>query len=47
MALANARALHDPLVRCVDLRLKVGIGDDLLGQVGANAEDNGSQGILS
>jgi hypothetical protein len=31
MALANARALHDPFIGRVHARLKVGIGYDLFG----------------
>ena len=42
-ALADAGAAHDPLVARVEALDEVGVGDDVLGQRGADAEDPGLQ----
>ena len=43
VALADAGALHDPLVRRVDRPGEVGVGDGALGQIAAAAEDDGTR----
>lgn len=43
MALADAGALHDPLIGRVDALCQLGVGDDALRQIGAAAAQNGAQ----
>ena len=41
-ALMDAGALHDPFVGGIDLARQIGVGEDLVRQIAAAAEDNGT-----